>query len=46
VLSRDRDKPAPCPPEQVAAVAVFLAKDEAARINGAMIPVDGGWIAY
>jgi NAD(P)-dependent dehydrogenase (short-subunit alcohol dehydrogenase family) len=46
LLTRDRDKPEPCPPEQVAAVAVFLATDDAARINGAAIPVDGGWIAF
>ena len=29
-------------PEQVAAVAVFLASDEASRVNGAVIAVDGG----
>jgi NAD(P)-dependent dehydrogenase (short-subunit alcohol dehydrogenase family) len=46
LLTRDRDKPAPCPPELVASVAVFLAGDSAARINGAIIPVDGGWSAY
>jgi NAD(P)-dependent dehydrogenase (short-subunit alcohol dehydrogenase family) len=46
ILSRDRGKPAPCPPEQVASVAFFLATDAAARVNGAIIPVDGGWIAY
>ena len=45
MLTRDRGKPDPAPPEQVASVAVFLASDEAARINGAAIPVDGGWIA-
>jgi NAD(P)-dependent dehydrogenase (short-subunit alcohol dehydrogenase family) len=30
-------------PEDVAKVAVFLASDGAAYINGADIPVDGGW---
>jgi len=46
LLARDRGKPEPCPPEQVAAMGVFLATDAAARVNGAIIPVDGGWIAY
>lgn len=31
--------------EQVAALALFLAGDEAASINGAMLSVDGGWTA-
>jgi NAD(P)-dependent dehydrogenase (short-subunit alcohol dehydrogenase family) len=43
---RDRDKPAPASPHQIAAVAVFLATDAASRINGTTIPVDAGWIAY
>jgi NAD(P)-dependent dehydrogenase (short-subunit alcohol dehydrogenase family) len=30
----------------VANVAVFLASDEGARINGATVPVDGGWTAW
>jgi len=30
---------------QVAAVALFLAGDDAASITGALIPVDGGWTA-
>jgi NAD(P)-dependent dehydrogenase (short-subunit alcohol dehydrogenase family) len=32
-------------PEEVAAVAVFLAGDDASHIHGATIPVDGGMSA-
>lgn len=32
-------------PEQMADVAVFLGSDAASNINGAIIPVDGGWSA-
>jgi NAD(P)-dependent dehydrogenase (short-subunit alcohol dehydrogenase family) len=45
-LTRDRDRPAPMSPDHIAAVAVFLASEGAAHINGAAIPVDDGWIAY
>lgn len=31
--------------EQVAALAVFLCREEAASITGAILPVDGGWTA-
>jgi 3-hydroxybutyrate dehydrogenase len=31
--------------EQIAALAVFLATDEAASITGASLPIDGGWTA-
>ena len=32
-------------PEQIAAVMAFLASDEASNVNGAIMPVDGGWFA-
>jgi 3-hydroxybutyrate dehydrogenase len=33
-------------PEEVAALAVFLASEEARSINGAILPMDGGWTAH
>ena len=31
--------------EQVASLAAYLASEEAASINGAILPIDGGWTA-
>jgi NAD(P)-dependent dehydrogenase (short-subunit alcohol dehydrogenase family) len=33
-------------PKEIAAVAVFLASDEASYVTGVNITVDGGWVAY
>jgi NAD(P)-dependent dehydrogenase (short-subunit alcohol dehydrogenase family) len=46
LLNRDEGRPDPMEPEHVAKLAVFLASDHAAQINGAAIPIDRGWIAY
>ena len=37
--------PAYLEPTDIAALALFLASDEARYINGAIIPADGGWDA-
>jgi NAD(P)-dependent dehydrogenase (short-subunit alcohol dehydrogenase family) len=46
LLGRLTGKPEPATPDRIAHVAVFLARDEASRINGVALPVDGGLIAY
>jgi len=33
-------------PEDVAGMAVYLASDECNFVSGAILPVDGGWLAY
>ena len=37
--------PATLKPEEIAQLALFLASDESVHINGAIIPIDGGWAA-
>ncbi len=38
--------PEPGDPEEIANTALFLVSDEASYVNGAIVPVDGGWTAY
>ncbi len=38
--------PRPADPEEIARVALFLASDDASFVNGAIIPIDGGWSSY
>ena len=33
-------------PEEVARAVAYLASDDAAYVNGATLPVDGGWLVY
>jgi NAD(P)-dependent dehydrogenase (short-subunit alcohol dehydrogenase family) len=37
--------PAPVEPERLADVITWLASDDSANINGAILPSDGGWSA-
>ena len=46
LLGRLTGKPQPAEPDRIAQVALFLASDEASRINGVALPVDGGVTAY
>lgn len=46
IRERDREKPQPAQPEEIAQVALFLATAPSSFVNGAMIPVDGGASAF
>jgi len=46
ISGRDREHPHSGGPENVASVAVFLASDAAAGINGSPVVADGGAVAY
>lgn len=46
LVARDREQPSRADPEFVASLAVFLAQDQAAWVNGAIIPVDAGRVAF
>jgi NAD(P)-dependent dehydrogenase (short-subunit alcohol dehydrogenase family) len=37
--------PATLAPEDIAALALFLASDESRHINGVIVPADAGWTA-
>jgi NAD(P)-dependent dehydrogenase (short-subunit alcohol dehydrogenase family) len=45
-LRNSPGRPGRARPEDVAAVALWLAGDEGCLINGAAIPVESGWLAY
>jgi NAD(P)-dependent dehydrogenase (short-subunit alcohol dehydrogenase family) len=44
--TRDKLRPEPGSPEDVASVVLWLLSPGAVRLNGAVIPIDDGWIAY
>ncbi len=46
LITRDSEAPAPASPEVIAGAAVFLVSDEGAHVNGAILPVDGGLLAF
>jgi NAD(P)-dependent dehydrogenase (short-subunit alcohol dehydrogenase family) len=44
-LSMATMPPTPAQPDEIAAVASWLASDEASNVNGALVSADGGWSA-
>jgi NAD(P)-dependent dehydrogenase (short-subunit alcohol dehydrogenase family) len=46
LAQRDPERPPAISPELIAAMAVYLARDEASAVNGAIIPIDSGYVAF
>jgi NAD(P)-dependent dehydrogenase (short-subunit alcohol dehydrogenase family) len=46
MMAGANNTPPPANPQDIAELALFLASDGAAFINGAVITADGGWTAY
>ena len=46
ILGGTQNNPRFGTPDEIAAVAVFLASDKSSFVNGSIITVDGGWTAY
>lgn len=46
IMSGTQTNPRFGTPEEIAAVAVFLASDKSSFVNGSIVTVDGGWTAY
>jgi NAD(P)-dependent dehydrogenase (short-subunit alcohol dehydrogenase family) len=45
-VGRDSASPPGVDPSRMASVVAFLAEDAGSWVNGAIIPVDGGWLAF
>jgi len=43
---RDKGRPGPGTPSDVAALTSFLVSDKASHLNGLAIPADAGWLAF
>lgn len=46
LITRDSEAPLPSAPDRIAEAAVFLVSDEASHVNGVILPVDAGLLAF